>query len=183
MSTQAVAGAAAGAALLGGGGTLAAYAAGAFNSKDKDWQDTTFKDYAAHLNFKYIGETGTTAPGTLPTKEKIKTKIDGDSTGIGYKKSLKDNWENMKVGDVDESSKSKRPTGDVSTLFPADNNLSEKEKISEWTEEWCKAIANKKVKAKLTKNNQTEWNTNLFEGDVSWKAFKEVCLEATVNLG
>uniref|UniRef100_UPI001C0A737F hypothetical protein n=1 Tax=Candidatus Mycoplasma haematohominis TaxID=1494318 RepID=UPI001C0A737F len=90
MSTQAIGAAAAGTALLGGGGTLAAYAAGAFNPKDKDWQDATFKDYAAHLNLKYIGETGATAPGTLPTKEKIKTKLDGDFEGTGYKKFLKD---------------------------------------------------------------------------------------------
>ncbi|GCE63701.1 hypothetical protein [Candidatus Mycoplasma haematohominis] len=177
MPTQAVAGAAAGAALLGGGGTLAAYAAGAFNTK---WEDTTFEEYAQSLGkLKYLGESSTTL-NTPPTKTNIEAKIGNATSGGGYRDVLKGNWDHMKKEDVAEEEKNKRPQDSKDVLFPASaQSLDKKSEIAQWTEAWCGAIGKKRVKAKIKVGDDTKWNKEFFNRDDSWKAFKEVCLTAT----
>ncbi|WP_216083444.1 hypothetical protein [Candidatus Mycoplasma haematohominis] len=179
MSTQAIGAAVAGTALLGGGGTLAAYAAGAFNTK---WEDTTFEEYAQSLGkLKYLGE-GNTNLKTPPTKTNVETRIGDSANGAKYKESLKRNWDQMKKEDVAEEEKNKRPRDSKDVLFPAiAQSLDKKSEIAQWTETWCGAIGKKRVKAKVKVGDETKWNKEFFDGSDSWKAFTAVCLEATTS--
>ncbi|GCE63717.1 hypothetical protein [Candidatus Mycoplasma haematohominis] len=178
MSTQAIGAAAAGTAVIGGGGTLVAYAAGAFDLKEKDWQQATFEEYAQSLGLKYVGVTGNTSLGELPDKEKIKKKIEDNSKGAQYRAILKKHWGNMENKDVIEVNKPTRPEEEEGVLFPSDSTTRTKDsEVADWTKSWCKAAKDISNKIKRAKGEGWEWNTDLLNKNNKWKAFEEVCFE------
>ncbi|WP_216083623.1 hypothetical protein [Candidatus Mycoplasma haematohominis] len=145
MSTQAIAGAAAGAALLGGGGTLAAYATGAFNKDDyfnKAKRELTDKEYIADQ------------------EDNMKKWLIQKDKGNDYKKNLKDNISNMTgvVGSTaPESTKVDKLQGDTP---PTEQEAKE---IYDYTKAWCESKKN------AVYNDADGQNKQEFE------RFKKVC--------
>ncbi|GCE64049.1 hypothetical protein [Candidatus Mycoplasma haematohominis] len=177
MSTQVIAGAAAGAAVIGGGGTLAAYAAGAFGT---GWESETFEEYAKSLNLKYVGETGTTSPGALPDKAKVKSKIENSTNGAEYRKVLDDHWDAMESNDVKEKDRPTRTGKQGNSVFPSGtNDRTKDEEIAGWVVSWCSAAKDMRANIKKVKGANKEWNTDLLNKNAKWQAFKAVCFEKT----
>ncbi|GCE63706.1 hypothetical protein [Candidatus Mycoplasma haematohominis] len=174
MSTQAIGSAIAGTAVVGGGGTLAAYAAGAFDPSKPTLKEATFEDYAKHKSLKYLGETNK-VPGIAPDSAKIKSRLDDSTNGQVYRASFNKHWDNMKDADVTVTPKKTRPSDLKTSLFPTSGSGSKDQEVSNWTADWCKSIGVKKVLIKKVENGKESWKDDLDE-DSSWKAFKDICL-------
>ncbi|GCE63634.1 hypothetical protein MHSWG343_06310 [Candidatus Mycoplasma haematohominis] len=158
MSTQAIAGAAASAAILGGGGTLAAYAAGAFNQKN---EPEKYEDFQAYLNAK-LNESHTYIGGENGLKDKIKTNLEAtNAKKDSYKEELR------KI--VIRTNETDVQTTDLDNATTNDGSLS---KVFEKAKTWCEATKIKKYAEKDEK-----WTKATIESDPDWKPFETVCLE------
>ncbi|GCE63704.1 hypothetical protein [Candidatus Mycoplasma haematohominis] len=133
MSTQAVAGAAAGVAVLGGGGTLSAYAAGAFDPKVKEKKQET-------NTYKSLVESDTSKEYIGDNEDEIKTLW--DNAGSNYKTNLKvTHWDNMQKEDIlisDKPEKTDKSQFDVSN---------KKDVIAKYVSAWCQAVSKKELQA------------------------------------
>ncbi|GCE63713.1 hypothetical protein [Candidatus Mycoplasma haematohominis] len=175
MTPQAIGAGVAGTAVVGGGGALAAYAAGAFNAK---WQEASFEDYAKYKNLKYLGETANemTIP---PVASKIKETLENTTNGKGYRAKFNSHWNNMREQDAKKEGNISRPIEDKEELFPVDKSGSKDQEVANWTAVWCKSVGKKKVPAKQTQEGKELWNPDLDKNPV-WKAFKDICLEEKI---
>ncbi|WP_216083446.1 hypothetical protein [Candidatus Mycoplasma haematohominis] len=157
MSTQAIGAAAAGTAVVGGGGALAAYAAGAFNGETKY---ESFDDYfqkTLSKTHKYVSETD---------YQPIETKI-GESAGSNtYKTSLTTHWSKMGSNDVPADGE---PTQKPETI---DTSWSNKTDVAKWTFKWCNSR-----KTKKPSGDEKMWIREEIERNLEWQTFKSVCLE------
>ncbi|WP_216083399.1 hypothetical protein [Candidatus Mycoplasma haematohominis] len=150
MSTQAIGVAVAGTAVIGGGGTLAAYAAGAFDSKYESFED--YVDKALKDKSQYLGD--------LLNKDKVKAKL-SESNNATYKKEL----EKVVVKGGDSSAIKKT---DIDT---ASNDDDKSTKIAAEAKSWCDDKKTKKP------SNKGTWTKATIEKDLDWAPFSAVCLE------
>ncbi|GCE63726.1 hypothetical protein MHSWG343_07260 [Candidatus Mycoplasma haematohominis] len=149
MSTQAIGAVAVGTAVVGGGGTLAAYAAGAFNGEAKY---ESFEDYVN----KALKNKKQYSADSL-TNEKIKQKLSTNT----YKEELKKVV--VKTEDSDPIT-----AEDVGKNPPDDNKLT---KMVEKAKAWC---TSKKPKKSI---DGGKWTKVTIEKDADWAPFEAVCLE------
>ncbi|GCE63742.1 hypothetical protein MHSWG343_07420 [Candidatus Mycoplasma haematohominis] len=156
MTTQAIGAAAVGAAVIGGGGTLAAYAAGAFSEvKYLDFNDYFVKVFGKE--YQLI---------SLDNHSAIEGKIKNATSGNLYKKLLGNHWDNMQEGGFTVTGLSTKPTkGDL-------EGTDKETEVAKWTKEWCKARKGKKSTAEDKK-----WTKSIIDADKEWQAFFAVCLE------
>ncbi|WP_216083334.1 hypothetical protein [Candidatus Mycoplasma haematohominis] len=153
MSTQAIAGAAAGAALLGGGGTLAAYAAGAFEKEPVNTYKTQVLADDTVKTKEYIGDS----------TEKIKKHLEGDKNPK-YSDTLKGVWDDM----ADDAKKTmQKPSEEKDNLFSESNLTSKKGEISNFVNKWCEATSRETLQEKPSNETSPEGK--------KWKAFKDAC--------
>ncbi|GCE63711.1 hypothetical protein [Candidatus Mycoplasma haematohominis] len=150
MTPQAVGSGIAGAALLGGGGTLAAYAAGAF---DKPTFGSWSKKDDSTKDKTYIGNN----------EAKIKALLGSTST---YKNSLKGVWDNME--DIPNTTPAK-PTGAANTLFVESMDDNKKNSVSAYVRKWCEHTYRQELKE--VPKQESDLNKN------KWDAFKDACFE------
>ncbi|GCE63718.1 hypothetical protein [Candidatus Mycoplasma haematohominis] len=159
MSTQAIGAAAAGTAILGGGGATIAYAAGAFDPKVKDQQQTrhNYRTLAESMVGKqYIGDK----------KTEIQTLW--DNTTNNYKTTLKSAyWDNMVIEDVTDAQK---PTKTDKGKF---DDAAKKDEILTYVSVWCQAVAVKELNA-IPENVTGGENKD----HKRWEAFKFACFKA-----
>ncbi|GCE63893.1 hypothetical protein [Candidatus Mycoplasma haematohominis] len=153
MSTQAIGAAAAGTAVIGGGGTLAAYAAGAFE------REATYDSFQAYFNAK-LSKTHKYIGNDSDLKGKIKANLEG-SNKDNYKKELEKIIQQEGGTDVQEAS-----------VDGAESNDSNLTKISKKTKLWCE----KTKDVKLTSNDK-KWNEGNVKSHENWTPFQTVCLE------
>ncbi|WP_216083445.1 hypothetical protein [Candidatus Mycoplasma haematohominis] len=157
MSTQVLGAAAAGTAVIGGGGATIAYAAGAFDPKVKESKQevSTYKTLAEkefETSKEYVGGD----------ESAIKTLLEkaGDTS---YKTTLKNtHWEKMEEKDILEDDK---PTKTKDNEF--DNN-GKNDEISKYVSAWCQAVSEKELSS-IPKNGETNNNR--------WEAFKFACFK------
>ncbi|GCE63719.1 hypothetical protein [Candidatus Mycoplasma haematohominis] len=155
MSTQAVGAAAAGTAVIGGGGTLAAYAAGAFDPKVKESKQVqnTYKTLAEeelNASKEYIGGS----------KEKITPLLSGNTVDETYRDTLSGVWSKM---DDTELKTKQNPVSRPDESYVKDTSKSDD--VSDYANKWCEHISEKQ----LTKipTDGSDKNT--------WDAFKSAC--------
>ncbi|WP_216083316.1 hypothetical protein [Candidatus Mycoplasma haematohominis] len=161
MSTQAIGAAVAGTSVVGGGGALAAYAAGAFTpttTKEETVKNTYLtlaKEEADIKNQKeYMGNSQTDIKSVLEGSEKD-----------AYKANLKAVWNDMNENEI-------KPV--IEKPKDSDIEASGKENdISNYVNKWCEHIASKELGAKPQDTDQT------------WQAFKKACFKtkATQSTG
>ncbi|GCE63895.1 hypothetical protein [Candidatus Mycoplasma haematohominis] len=145
MSTQAVGAAAAGTVVIGGGGTLAAYAAGAF---DKDNYLTQAKKDSDIKNKKeYIGKN----------KDEISKLLSSGTTDTTYQTALDGAWDNMDSSGLPSITKPEK------TSVKDNTKASE---VANYTNAWCEHIS-KKTLEKPPIDADADKNT--------WDAFKAAC--------
>ncbi|GCE64076.1 hypothetical protein MHSWG343_10840 [Candidatus Mycoplasma haematohominis] len=157
MSTQAIGAAAAGTAVIGGGGATIAYAAGAFNGEKK----TTPKIYENFL--EYAKERG--LGNVILSLAEIKTKLAEKTNSPTYKETIKDNLNNM-TSTVTGVQKS------VDGDFAEDPNKDEE--ISQFTHKWCEVVSKKK---KTGNGNDKSWLGAEIEQDSEFDPFQKICLK------
>ncbi|GCE63730.1 hypothetical protein [Candidatus Mycoplasma haematohominis] len=152
MTSQAVGAGVVGTAVVGGGGTLAAYAAGAFG---KDTYLTQAKSDSEIKEKKdYIGNNKSTIEERL-----------GDTSTPKYWDIVKGKWDNM----LDDTNTLGKPSGGSSALFGDNDKATNKLKIATFVNKWCESISKKELKI-IPNSEGNEKNT--------WEAFKEVCFVA-----
>ncbi|GCE63715.1 hypothetical protein [Candidatus Mycoplasma haematohominis] len=159
MTPQAIGAGVVGTAVVGGGGALAAYAAGAFGVKYEN-----FLDYAKKNDYSYlIGDA----------EEKLKQKITNspDVSKEGYKKILKDNL-SLIDGSEDALVESDITDAGDSTK---DSNKSKLNKVVGKVKAWCEV---KKLESPR-KDNEINWSE--VEGNTDWQNFRSLCLESLTN--
>ncbi|GCE63708.1 hypothetical protein MHSWG343_07080 [Candidatus Mycoplasma haematohominis] len=156
MSTQAIGAAAAGTAILGGGGATIAYAAGAFDGE----KGSNIKTYANFLEYVQGDESGR----VFLVEAEIKDKLDESGKEPDYKNLIKGNLTNMAslASGVDKPSDSD---------FTSTEETS-KTKIVTFTNKWCevrksKSLSEEQGNKKLTKNE--------IEANSEWALFKIIC--------
>ncbi|GCE63734.1 hypothetical protein [Candidatus Mycoplasma haematohominis] len=155
MSTQAIGAAAAGTAVLGGGGVTIAYAAGAFSaSKTQEEERDTYLTQAKkelQATKDYIGNDKTRIQGLLSST----------SDTPAYKTTLSGVWGNM--------SETELKTKDSSLEKPADSEIQDSTKassVADYVNKWCTHISNKQLDIVPTTSDA---NRN------TWDAFKAAC--------
>ncbi|GCE63723.1 hypothetical protein [Candidatus Mycoplasma haematohominis] len=134
---------------IGGGGTLAAYAAGAFDKPtyySQAVKDNETKDK------EYIG-------GDI---EKIKTAL-GETTEPKYSDTLKGVWD--QITSTEESATLSKPTETKDTLFSTSISADNKEKIVSYTLAWCGKTSKKELATVPEGNNNNS----------TWNSFKKAC--------
>ncbi|GCE63714.1 hypothetical protein [Candidatus Mycoplasma haematohominis] len=172
MSTQAIGAAAAGTAILGGGGATIAYAAGAFDGNKSSTPKTyvDFDDYVKNGGkYKYIGQ-GDNVVDADPTQEKIKGLLSGSEKET-YKENLKGQWEGMNLGSEDNTSRPSKKELEDSIQAGKDT---EKDKVSLFVNKWC--IQNKKQKPTST-GAEKRFTEQEMENYSEWFKFEKACLE------
>ncbi|GCE63633.1 hypothetical protein MHSWG343_06300 [Candidatus Mycoplasma haematohominis] len=161
MSTQAIGAAVAGTAVVGGGGALAAYAAGEFTptkTKEETVKNTYLtlaKEESDIKNQKeYMGDNQTDIKSILEGSEKVT-----------YQASLEEVWDNMNKEGI-EPTINKPNKGEIKTAGKEND-------ISNYVNKWCEHIASKELGAKPQDTDQT------------WQAFKKACFKtkATQSTG
>ncbi|GCE63724.1 hypothetical protein [Candidatus Mycoplasma haematohominis] len=169
MSIQTIGAAVAGTAVVGGGGALAAYAAGAFESygdlyewmvKKNKWNDYKGKDIIA-------------------IKKKIK-ESEGVSQENSYKKSLSENWDLIKAdGNTDDTLKSEI---DKAGKQDQDSNYEKLNQIVNVVNVWCEKKLRSEIKLPRNENRDFDETKLATPNDDSvaktWKAFNEICIFA-----
>ncbi|GCE63716.1 hypothetical protein [Candidatus Mycoplasma haematohominis] len=153
MSTQAIGAAAAGTAILGGGGVTIAYAAGAFDPKVKESKQvqSTYKTLAEEElkeSKEYVGGN----------KEKIQTLLTTESKKTAYQAALKNVWEKMRNTVTDTSVGTQPIEADIS-----DGNKASS--VADYVNKWCQHVSNLSLSAVPTTTPDLD----------KWNAFKEVC--------
>ncbi|GCE63702.1 hypothetical protein [Candidatus Mycoplasma haematohominis] len=158
MSTQALGAAAAGTAILGGGGATIAYAAGAFDPKagEQKQEKSTYKTLAETdpfiFNKEYVGGDENAIKALLEKKD-----------DTSYKTTLKStHWEKMEEKDILLGDK---PTKTKASEF---DNDSKNDEISKYVSVWCQAVSAKELKA-IPESRE--------EDHGKWEAFKFVCFK------
>ncbi|GCE63514.1 hypothetical protein [Candidatus Mycoplasma haematohominis] len=163
MTPQALGAGAAGAAVIGGGGTLAAYAAGAFgNSPYGDYYlYATASTTNGGQDRKYIGSD-------LSKIQELLKAADGSSS---WRASIKNtHWDEMVKTVNSPSGLTKDVIDNVKdTGNPRLNDF------SSYINKWCERTARENVDKSKKENGQ--WDSEKFNetDNVKWKAFKEVC--------
>ncbi|GCE64048.1 hypothetical protein [Candidatus Mycoplasma haematohominis] len=155
MSTQAIGAAAAGTLVIGGGGTLAAYAAGAFNG------ESTYDSFQAYFDAK-LSETYTYTGNHSDLKNKMKVNLTGSDKET-YKSELKKIISKEVVGESVLDT-------DVDGAESDDTKLG---KVYGKAKTWCEATK----AVKLTPTQNKKWNEANVQSHEDWAPFMTVCLE------
>ncbi|GCE63722.1 hypothetical protein [Candidatus Mycoplasma haematohominis] len=172
MSTQAIGAAAAGTAILGGGGTLAAYAAGAFEGEVK-YAD--FDDYVKRGGrYKYIGQ-GDDVTDNDPTEGKIREFLKGSDTSnkATYKGNLKSQLTKMNLNP--EDSQTPRPSEQEIDDSGNTEKDTETGKVAKFVSKWCIQNKNKKP---TSDNGKTKFAEKEIKAHENWSKFEVACLKA-----
>ncbi|GCE63710.1 hypothetical protein [Candidatus Mycoplasma haematohominis] len=170
--SNSLAAAAAGTAILGGGGATIAYAAGAFDGNKSSTPKTyvDFDDYVKNGGkYKYIGQ-GNNVVDADPTQGKIKELL-SDSKKETYKENLKRQWEGMNLGAGDSTYKPSATELEDSIEAGKDT---EKDKVSLFVNKWC--IQNKKQKPTST-GAEKRFTEQEIKNYSEWSKFEKACLE------
>ncbi|WP_216083385.1 hypothetical protein [Candidatus Mycoplasma haematohominis] len=154
MSTQAIGAAAAGTAIVGGGGATIAYAAGAFDPKVKESKQevSTYKTSAEkelETDKEYVGES----------KDKIKALLPKDTQKTSYQTSLEGVWDKMKSSVKEQTSIGTQPqSSDISDSSKADS-------VADYVNKWCLHVSNLSLSVVPTAAPDKD----------RWDAFKGAC--------
>ncbi|WP_216083388.1 hypothetical protein [Candidatus Mycoplasma haematohominis] len=175
MSTQAIGAAAAGTAILGGGGATIAYAAGAFNGEIKY---KNFDDYVSRSGkYEYIGKLGgETEDGSIKKKVEVFLKNSDSSKKTAYKDKLKKNIKG--INESDEANNPKPTDDEIDRTISGSDNTNELEKTSKFVHNWCKK--NKDLKP-TQKEGQIDFKETEITSHDNWDRFKELCLTEVVR--
>ncbi|GCE63707.1 hypothetical protein [Candidatus Mycoplasma haematohominis] len=151
MTPQAIGAGVAGTAVVGGGGTLAAYAAGAFGKET--YLTQAQKDSEIKGKKDYIGDN--------------KTEIQALWDDTNYKTNLKSaHWDNMDAQDISTSSKPEK------TVKNQVDDTSKKSEVATYVSAWCQAVSVKELDS-IPRNATEDENKD----HKRWEAFKFACFK------
>ncbi|GCE64075.1 hypothetical protein MHSWG343_10830 [Candidatus Mycoplasma haematohominis] len=166
MTPQVAVGAAAGTAVVGGGGALAAYAAGAF-SNSKNANNEKEKTYRSQAEGELVSSKEYIAGDKNNIQNLLKTGATFDSV---YQGELDKVWENMNKEGLGTS-------GNTLTK-PAKEDVKKSEKaseVAEYTSKWCEHTSNLKLAVIPSQEGTAEKKT--------WDAFKAACFNKKATGG
>ncbi|GCE63739.1 hypothetical protein [Candidatus Mycoplasma haematohominis] len=166
MSTQTIAAAVAGTAVIGGGGATIAYAAGAFDAKYSD-----FDDYVKNGGkYRYIGSSGT---DRSLTEDKIKAHLKDTNKGDSYRTALTGKIDNMNL--TGTSNPSKPNASEIGQAGKeASGTTTNLDKVAKFVNQWCEVT---KVKKPANAQAGDKFRVSDLEAVSEWNAFVSVCVE------
>ncbi|WP_216083412.1 hypothetical protein [Candidatus Mycoplasma haematohominis] len=174
MSTQAIGAAAAGTAVLGGGGVTIAYAAGAFNGESKY---VDFNDYVINGGeFQYFGSTeNETDDNSISSK--VKALLKDATKKTKYKEKLKNNIKGISVSGENSNTKPNDDEIDKSGE-DSDSDSSKLNKTAKFVHDWCKK---NKITKPIAGNEKTKFTKQEIKEHKDWSKFEALCLEIKGN--
>ncbi|GCE64046.1 hypothetical protein MHSWG343_10540 [Candidatus Mycoplasma haematohominis] len=159
MSTQVIGAAVAGTAVVGGGGALAAYAAGAFDGEKNTKTSVRYSNFLEYAKAKKLGNE-------IFSESDIGTKLSNKTETPIYKDTIKNSIEKMNSS-VEGATKPEK--GDFESAVTDKDDA-----IKKFTHKWCDAVSKK---TKTGGSSNEGWTEDEITSDPEFTPFKEICLK------